>query len=195
MTKTTLTLIWGFGMSVMFLIFGIRAVDVSATEIPTQEVVTATPQDMPEIQARMAADAFLTEKGVNVPEAVHFECEAAGRAFDVCPEILEALAWKESRFTVDARNGSCIGLMQMNEQVHGDRLALYGQDYYSIHSQVWAAASLLRDIALDNSTEGEPADIAYCLAVYHGEDCPESVSRYTETILEIAASLERVHGK
>lgn len=192
------TLIWGVMMGVMLVAFGVKAVDATTPPVTIAETpVTEAAQDMPEIQAQVRAEAFLAERRVNVPDNILFECEAAGACFGVCPEVLEAIAWKESRFQTDAKRGSCIGIMQMNQHHHGDRLDCYGSDRYDVHSQIWAAASLLHDLSIDLGREGEPADAGAIIAAYHGENNPykETPSNYTETVLRVSAALERAHGK
>ena len=172
---------------------GMFAIDATAEEItePVLEVWDIVPQE--DLTAEAAA--YLAGKGVNVPENVIMECEAAGANYNICPELLEALCWKESRFTPTAKNGSFVGMTQMHKRIHAERLSWFGNDPFDTHASIWAAASLLHDLSEDSGTE-ETAEIATILGRFHGEKHPEeNTSSYTEEILKISAALERVHGK
>lgn len=172
----------------------ISLVPVQATSDPISSGLVI--EDIIPVSEKEPAESWLMERGVIVPDEIRFECEAAGACFSVCPELLEALCWQESRFISTAKSGNCIGLMQINHKTHADRLAAYGADTWSVHSQIWTAASLLRDFALEYAIDGEPAEASVILAAYHGEsDVYKEPSYYTRTILEISAQLERSHGK
>jgi len=204
MNRGIITLVWGTATAGMILAGGIKTVNLSMqakaaetrTVMPIKEEIVFSVPDYAQITR---AEATLAELGVNVPDNIRYECEAAGSAFQVCPELLEAIAWKESRFNVNATasNGKNIGIMQIHKGVHADRLAVYGMDNYDIHAQVWAAAGLIRDLADKYSVEGEPADAGTIIAAYHGENNPmkETTSAYTDAVLEVSAALERAHGK
>jgi len=194
MNRGIITLVWGIAMSVMLVAFGVKAVEVPVIEETPTEKKEVFIDDYSLIKE---AQAYLNEKGVNVPDDIRSECEAAGRMFDVSPELLEALAWKESRFVRTAENGVCKGIMQINTNCHAERLSVYGMDILSIHSQIYTAASLLSELAVDLGREGEPADAGAIIAAYHGENNPykETPSNYTETVLRVSAALERAHGK
>ena len=63
-----------------------------------------------------------------IPTEIREYCEHIGYEFDICPEILEALAYRESRFYPDVTNGNHYGLMQVNVVTHKDRIEKYGWD-------------------------------------------------------------------
>lgn len=172
------------------------ATDTTAAVEPEPVLMVEDIQPI-EIDRTAEASAWLAERGVNVPESIAFECEAAGMHYDLCPELLEAIAWKESRFTPTAKNGSFVGMMQMHKSIHKDRIETFGTDPFDPHASIWAAASLLHDLSEEYATEGEPADAAVILAAYHGEDNPvgRDPSSYTRTVLEVSEALERIHGK
>ena len=172
---------------------GMLAIDATAeeiTETPALVVEDIVPPDQ-----TAEAQAWLAAKGIVVPEDIRWECEAAGLHYDLCPELLEAIAWKESRFTPTAKNGSFVGLMQMHKGIHADRIAQFGVDPFDAHASIWAAASLLHDLSEKYAAEGEPVDVAVVIALYHGEDDAYTLSGYTRSILEVSEHLERAHGK
>lgn len=202
MNRGIIALVWGTATAGMIFAAGIKTVNLSMqakaaetrTVMPIKEEIVFNVPDYAQITQ---AEATLAELGVSVPDNIRYECEAAGAAFNVCPELLEALAWKESRYQETAENGNCIGIMQMNKAVHADRLSWYGTDPYNVHAQIWAAASLLKDLSEDMSVEGEPADAGAIIAAYHGENNPqkEKLSTYTDVVLTVSEKLERAHGK
>jgi hypothetical protein len=180
------------------------AVTSIATAITMMPVDAEEPSTMPmiyDITPIMSADeaaeasAWLMEHGVNVPEDVRAECEAAGAFYNLCPELLEAVAWKESRFTPTAKNGSFVGMMQMHKGIHKDRIEQFGLNAFDTHASIWAAASLLHDLSEQYASEGEPVDVAVVIALYHGEDDAYTLSGYTKSILQVSEYLERAHGK
>lgn len=183
-------------IAVMSIATAITMMPVDAEEPSTMPVVYDITPIMSADEAAEAS-AWLVERGVNVPESIEWECEAAGAVKHVSPEMLEAIAWVESRYQPDAQSGSYVGLMQMHKGIHDDRLAMYGADVFDPHANIWAAADLIADLGEEYSIEGEPADAAVILAAYHGEDnvFKETPSRYVRSVLEVAERLERAHGK
>ena len=183
-------------IAVMSIATAITMMPVDAEEPSTMPVVYDIE---PVMQADEAAEAsaWLIEHGVNVPESIEWECEAAGATKHVSPELLEAIAWVESRYKADAQSGAYVGLMQMHRTIHADRLAAYGTDVFDPHASIWAAADLIADLGEEYAIDGEPADAAVILAAYHGEDdlYKATPSRYVRSILEVAERLERAHGK
>lgn len=183
-------------IAVMSIATAITMMPVDAEEPSTMPVVYDITPIMSADEAAEAS-AWLVERGVNVPESIEWECEAAGAVKHVSPEMLEAIAWVESRYQPDAQSGSYVGLMQMHRTIHADRLAMYGTDVFDPHASIWAAADLIADLGEEYSIDGEPADAAVILAAYHGEDnlYKETPSRYVRSVLEVAEHLERAHGK
>ena len=46
--------------------------------------------------------------------------------YNISPELVSAIIWKESRWTPDAENEGCIGIMQINEKYHTERMERLG---------------------------------------------------------------------
>ena len=53
-------------------------------------------------------------------------CEEIGNAYNICPEILMAVIETESSGQATARNGNCIGLMQVSSKYHSSRMQKLG---------------------------------------------------------------------
>ena len=84
-----------------------------------------------------------------IPSEIKEYCEEIGRNFDICPEILEAIAWHESRFIPTVKNKKCYGLMQVNVKVHADRIEKYGytvDDMYEPYPNLIVAADYLAEL-------------------------------------------------
>lgn len=58
----------------------------------------------------------------DIPEEVQVAAQEVGKIYDLSPELLEAVAFHESRYHPYAVNGSCTGLMQVNVDWHWDRM-------------------------------------------------------------------------
>lgn len=136
------------------------------------------------------------EEEIEVPQEVIEISEELGMQYGICPELIQAICWKESRFQADAESDGCIGIMQVSERWHGDRMERLGvADLTDMRGNMLVAVDYLAEL-----TDGGE-DIAKVLMQYHGElDVEESlsrgeVSRYASNILEISAELERKHGK
>lgn len=135
-------------------------------------------------------------KMVQVPDEVREISEELGEQYCICPELLQAMAWKESRFRTDAENQGCVGIMQISERWHRDRMKRLGvNDLYDMRQNIMVAADYIAELAAD----GEPIEIS--LMKYHGESVISEVmdgtreSEYVTSILELAAELERQNGK
>lgn len=135
-----------------------------------------------------------------IPDEIRDYCEEIGYEYGICPEILEAMAYEESRFLPEVSNGKCYGLMQVNVKVHADRIAEYyytPEDMFDAYKCLVIAADYLKDLY---EMYGDENPIV--LAVYSGNWkavntykeygflCP-----YAERILTRSAEYEREHGK
>ena len=136
-----------------------------------------------------------------IPKEIKEYCEEIGQQYDICPELLEAIAWHESRFIPDVTNRKCYGLCQVNIKVHKDRIEKLGytsEDMLEPYPNIHVAADLLAELY---ATYGDDNPIV--LSLYAGEGW-KAVERYKEygfmtqivsDILEKSAEYERLHGK
>lgn len=87
-----------------------------------QELITAEEFRQEEIDRheQLIAEAYETLGKYEVPEDIPYRdyFEQAGEEFNICPEFLEAIAWRESRFKKSAENKGCSGLMQVAVEWH-----------------------------------------------------------------------------
>lgn len=142
--------------------------------------------------------ASKVETETAVPEKVQTACEKYGEQYGICPELLEAICYTESRYrnTVVDSTLTCIGLMQINATVHRKRMQRLGiYDLFDIDNNVHIGADILAELFEYNE------DAALVLMLYHGEKDAfykaksGKISKYARDILEVSEELERVHGK
>ncbi len=134
-----------------------------------------------------------------VPVEIRQIAEIIGAEFNICPELLEAMAFQESTFTADATNGTCKGLMQINTGLHKERFTDAGwttADWDDAYINMYVAADYLAELF------EKYEDVALVLYYYNGDST--NLKRYKETgylsyyvksILEKSESLERLHSK
>lgn len=136
------------------------------------------------------AEDTLEEYEVVLPEDIRWYCEQAQEESGVCAEFLEAVAWRESRYNPKAENDGCLGIMQISTKWHRDRMKRLGvNDIYDAEDNIRVGADYLAELF-----EKYDGDTYKVLMTYNG-DTSEGVSNYAIEICEVAAALERVHGK
>lgn len=132
-----------------------------------------------------------------IPENISEYAEIIGNEFNICPELLEAIAWHESRYTATVTNGSCKGLMQLSS-CHKYRFVDAGwssNEWDDPYKNMYVGAQYLSE--LFETYE----DVGIVLGLYHGEQNAIArgksgkLSSYVTEILERSEELERIHGK
>ena len=153
-----------------------------------------------QIRIEAAASDLIPQDEVEIPKEIIEYCETVGKEYDLCPELLEAMAYNESRFKPTVKNGNCWGLLQVNIKVHKDRIEKCGysqEDMLESYPNIVVAADLLAELF---DTYGDDAPIV--LSYYSGD--PKAVAKYkeygfiteyVETILTRSEKYERIHGK
>ena len=130
------------------------------------------------------------------PEYVQY-CEQIGAMKNIQPEFLEAFIEYESSGNPNARNGKCLGLCQVYEDVHRDRMRRLGvSNLYDPYGNILVAADILVDLF---ETYGD--DTALIVMMYNGSSDAKrraenwNFTDYANKVLNRAAELERLHGK
>lgn len=134
--------------------------------------------------------------GIEVSEEVKKISEELGSAYNICPEVIQAICWQESRFKSDAESGGCIGIMQVAPKWHKDRMERLGvTDLKDIRQNMTVAVDYLSELLVDEK------DMEEALMRYHGESKISEklnsgkMSAYVESILTLSAELEERSGK
>lgn len=123
--------------------------------------------------------------------------ERIGAEYNICPELLQAIAWKESRYDPLAVNGRCTGLMQVDSRWHRDRMERLGvSSLYDPEGNMLVATDYLAELF------AEYEEAAAVLMFYSGDSRAAAYSQgagemsdYVREVLEESMALEREHGK
>ena len=156
---------------------------------------------------QQAAQEALQELGVEIPTEIIEITEIVGQKYEICPELLQAIVWQESRCIASVKNASCSGLMQINvansfnknhiKEMAAAKNLTYSEAIFDAEINIEAGAQLLRYL-FDNYGD-DPAEI---LMRYNGDSTNlkryksgGDMSSYAADTLEISELLERAHGK
>lgn len=115
---------------------------------------------------------------------------------DILPELVEALIERESSWNPDAVNGNCVGLMQVNKEIHKELIG--DRDMTDPYDNIYVGVTILEEL-LHKYGEAAPALMFYNagyserfgIVAYHDG----AISDYADWILNRAEELERLHGK
>lgn len=135
-------------------------------------------------------------EAVEVPSEVEEISAELGAAYGICPETIQAICWVESRFQADAVNDDCMGIMQVSEKWHKDRMERLGvTDLKDVRGNMTVGVDFLAELV----EEGE--DMEKALMRYHGESRigqrleAGEMSDYVDKVLSVSEMLERRNGK
>lgn len=155
-----------------------------AVEVPAGIVWEEQPSEPQVTDLKQVAQDYLATMGCEVPEHLWWYFEDAGERYNIRPELLAAIAWKESHFDPEAYNGGCIGLMQVSARWHSERMHRIGfSDLWQVQANVMTAADYLAEISA-----GQP-DIYRALMVYNG-DTRQEISQYAKEVVAVSIALE-----
>lgn len=122
--------------------------------------------------------------------------EVVAADYNICPEFIEAVIERESRWDPDAVNGDCIGLMQISARWHKDRMERLGTaDLTDPRDNILVGVDYLAELF------DKYEDPGMVLMVYNGDSRAKiyqktgELSDYAAGILERAEELERRNGK
>ena len=110
---------------------------------------------------------------------------------DICPELVQAIIETESNWDPEARNGDCVGLMQISEKWHQDRMERLGvTDLTDPYDNILVGVDYLAELFRRYE------DPAMVLMIYNGDSRAwkfwetGEMSKYAAKILERAEELE-----
>lgn len=132
-----------------------------------------------------------------VPASVKETAEELGDEYGICPELIEAICYAESSFNPAAKNGSYIGIMQVNPVVHKARMERLGvTDLTDMYGCMLTGTDYLSELF------ERYEDPAVALMHYggYGRQIPIHeetgvMPGYVKRVLELAARYERQHNK
>jgi soluble lytic murein transglycosylase-like protein len=115
---------------------------------------------------------------------------------DILPELVEAMIEKESSWNPAAVNGNCVGLMQVNKEIHKELIG--DLDMTDPYDNIYVGVTILEEL-LHKYGEAAPALMFYNAGYSDnygvGAYEDEKLSNYADEILKRAEELERMHGK
>ena len=135
-----------------------------------------------------------------VPDEIREYAEDVGAEYGICPELLESIAYWESRFdpTAVSKNGKYIGLMQVNPKIHADRMEKLGvTDLTDPKGCMRVAADYLLELFEENE------DVGTVLLQYSGSNRDRisqyertgNMTKYVDKVLRLSEVYERMHGR
>lgn len=164
---------------------------IQASVSASKVVVVSTPEpkkeeDNPE---QIEAKIYLEENHINVPEYIIEMSEEIGNRYHISPELLQALAWRESRFNPKVvSSANCVGLVQISPRWHKDRMKRLGvTDLTDPYQNMLTGADYLHELS-------ETMEVEEALTTYNQGYCTV-VNKYSKEIVALAEILERAHGK
>ena len=135
----------------------------------------------------------------SVPAEIADAAERYGAEYNICPELIEAMAWYESNYyQYDTSSTGCCGIMQVNPRWHWDRMERLGvTDIYDIDGNIHCGVDYLAELLEENE------ELAVALAIYNGQSKRDVdaamydgyISKYASAILNMSYELETMHGK
>lgn len=128
------------------------------------------------------APAYAEE--IVIPSDVIEIAEEVGKDYCICPEVLEAIAWRESRCNDLATNGQYKGMMQIGTRTHHARIEKCNADVTDTEDAMRLACDLLFEY------KGDDEELFNALVRYSGGS-----SQYALSVLQMSEMLERAHGK
>lgn len=116
-----------------------------------------------------------------------------GEEYGICPELILAVCYQESRYQTDAvsAGGDCFGIMQIQAKSHTARMKRLGvTNLLDADQCVHVGTDYLAELF------EQYEDVGIVLGIYHGEKTAfTKTSNYTLEILERSYNLETLHGK
>lgn len=185
-TKVKITILCLVGVLTALVLKDINTHKIIKKEVPTAKAIEVPVVGVTEeIEYIPVAERFVDET-VTVMEGVIEEtptyyvevkncyitedslksiCQHIGNAYGIDPKLLQAIAWQESRYKVNAVGGSNdSGLCQIVPRWHGDRMKKLGiTDIFDPYSNVLLCADILDE--LKNHKYGD--DIIFVLMAYN----------------------------
>lgn len=146
---------------------------------------------------RMTATVMAALVAFEVPAEVREISEDLGGRYGICPELIQAVCFKESSFRPDAVNGGCVGIMQVSEEWHKGRMERLGvTNLKDIRGNMAVGVDYLAELF------AEYEDAGAALMKYNGDsrlgkliDGTGDLSEYADEVLALSAELERRNGK
>lgn len=85
---------------------------------------------------------------VIIPIEIQESCEKWGKEYEICPELLEAICWQETRCRPELDNENCYGITQINPKYFKKIMDSLGvDDLYDYDQNIHVCAYTIRQYA------------------------------------------------
>lgn len=131
-------------------------------------------------------------------DEVYTMAEEIGAMYNISPDFLTAVAFKESSFRPTVTNGNCVGLCQVNPNCHGDRMKKLGltrEDLFTAYGNLLCSADYFAELF------EKYGEASLALDKYNGNSKAQAIydsgklSKYARGVLDYAYDLEERKGK
>ena len=159
-----------------------------------EPIIPEAPVEDPEVEeSTPEAPAYDPE----IPSEIQDAAWLYGAEYGLSPEFLTAVAFNESSYNPLAKNGGCVGLMQVSLKWHRDRmerLEVTEEEMWTVDGSMHVAADYLAEL------NGRYNDLAAVLFAYNGDSrlsdylsTGEIKSGYVRAVLDLTKELEEKH--
>lgn len=136
------------------------------------------------------------EQETYISETAREACVEYGQQYGICSELLMAIVETESNGIPTAENGGCMGLMQISQKWHTDRMKRLGvTDIFDERGNILVGTDYLAEL------RDKHGDMAMVLIVYNGDSRAKDfyktgyISGYALKIMQRSAELEEINER
>lgn len=134
---------------------------------------------------------------IQIPDEIQESCEKYGDEYGICPELLEAMCWHETRCRAELESGGCIGITQINPKYHKASMELLNiTDLKDYDQNIHLCAYTIRQYADENE------DLYFVLMCWNSGSTKGKklydqgkFTKYAIQVSEESYAIERLHGK
>lgn len=129
----------------------------------TTNTMAVNAEESVTVDTHAAQEIALPKKEYLKREILEQFTEDVAAIYDLPPELLQAIAERESSLNIYAENGTCQGLMQVSVRWHYDRMEkLKVKSLYDPYGNILVAADYLHELMEDYK------DLPLALMIYNG---------------------------
>jgi soluble lytic murein transglycosylase-like protein len=109
---------------------------ISTVELSVQESIVYEPSSITVVSKPLSDEEIINNY-------IYEICSV----YDVKPELIKAIVYHESRYNPKAKNGNCLGLMQISKRWHSDRAKKLGvTDFYDSYSNILIGTDYISEL-------------------------------------------------
>lgn len=152
-----------------------------------------TPTTMPVVQMEEPERTQIKKMKTEPNEPINSYIRNICNQYNVEPELVMSIVFHESRYRPEAKNGNCIGLMQVSTRWHSDRAARLGvKNFYDPYSNILLGVDYLSEL-LDKYKD--PALVLMLYNMKHETAMKMysdgKISNYARSVLAMAEEIKK----